>query len=160
MRWSLIIGLAAVMARGAMVEPMSIEQMTASATAVARVQVGEAKTSRGGPLIFTDYTLRLVEAIAGNAAGIAQVSLPGGVHEGVAQEFAGVPRLRTGAEYVLFLWRGPSGRVQVVGMAQGVFAVEGDADARVRTTGGEIGALDDLRKRVQAARAKHSGETP
>ncbi len=35
-----------------------------------------------------------------------------------------MPELETGAEYVLFLWRGPSGRTQITGLSQGLFEIE------------------------------------
>ena len=154
MRWLAVVGLAAAVSQAAMVESMSIEQMTASATAVVRVAVGEARTSRSGPLIFTDYRLRVVETMAGDAEGIGEVSLPGGEYEGVSQAFSGVPELGVGQQYVLFLWRGPSGRIQVVGLAQGVFAVEGETATQVRTAGGESASLSALRDRLGKAGRK------
>lgn len=152
--WSAVLGLVAMAAQAAMVEPMSVEQMTAAATAVVRAEVGKASASRSGPLIFTDRPLRVIETIAGDGANLETVSLPGGVLDGIAQEFAGVPKLQAGEEYVLFLWRGPSGRVQVVGLAQGVFAVEKGDETRVSGAAGETAELDAFRSTVRGARQR------
>jgi hypothetical protein len=49
---------------------------------------------------------------------------------------AGAPSLREGDEYVLFLWAGASGEMQILGMSQGVFALERDADGQERLVQG------------------------
>ena len=61
-----------------------------------------------------------------------EVSSPGGVWQGTEQRFPGAPRLTPGREYVLFLWEGPSGRVQLTGFSQGVFEVSEGDDGRPR----------------------------
>ncbi len=42
------------------------------------------------------------------------------------QSFSGAPKLVPGEEYILFLWTGPSGRTQVIGLSQGVFGLQAD----------------------------------
>jgi len=59
------------------------------------------------------------------------VAVPGGVAGGLRQIVPGVPQLRAGQEYVLFLWTSRSGLTQLMGMSQGLFTVE-------RTTAGDI----------------------
>jgi hypothetical protein len=50
--------------------------------------------------------------------------VPGGVIGAVRQSFPGTPSFRAGEEYVFFLWTSRAGRTQVIGLTQGLFAVE------------------------------------
>ena len=51
----------------------------------------------------------------------------GGFH----QHFDGVPVLTADQEFVAFLWTGPSGRTQMMGLSQGFFDVSRDAKGHV-----------------------------
>ena len=57
-----------------------------------------------------------------------EVAVPGGTYQGLTYRFGGTPELSPGTEYVLFLWTGPSGRTQIVGLSQGVFEVIEEPD--------------------------------
>jgi hypothetical protein len=60
-----------------------------------------------------------------------EIALPGGQIGGFSQRFDGVPVLAPGQEFVAFLWTGPSGRTQFLGLSQGFFDVTRDAQGRV-----------------------------
>lgn len=109
---------------------MSMDDMTASATAIVRARVTGASASRIGPTIYTHYQLQVTETWKGVAP--AEVLLPGGTVSGLRQSYPGVPQLSTGSEYVLFLWTSPStGITHVLGFSQGIFNVTRQTDGSV-----------------------------
>ena len=118
--------------RAATVRPLSIEEMTAEATSVVHARVEESRVEAAGPLIYTVYRLEISETLKGEPAA-AEIALPGGRLGAAEQHYSGVPDLQQGREYVLFLWTGPSGRTQAVGLSQGVLRIETRGDeVRVR----------------------------
>lgn len=162
----LLGGLAALQA--ATLERLTIEQMAQQATAVVRGRVSESRTARFGALVYTLHGFEAEEQWKGAPTAGFEVAVLGGAYEGVTYSFAGTPELKAGEEYVLFLWTGPSGRTQIVGLSQGVFRVVRRPDAAVviRTEAkdsvfaGEDGVqrsqalemtLDQLRSSVRAA---------
>ena len=64
----------------------------------------------------------------GDPVDSIEVALPGGQLGELRQRFGGVPQLKAGRQYVLFLWRGPSGLTQVTGLSQGVLDLERSAE--------------------------------
>jgi hypothetical protein len=162
----LLSGLAVLQA--ATLERLTIEQMAQQATAVVRGRVGEARTTRFGALVYTLHRFEAEEQWKGAPVEGLEVAVPGGTYEGVTYSFGGTPELNAGEEYLLFLWTGPSGRTQVLGLSQGVFRVLRRSDGVVVTRteaedsvfAGEDGAnssqaldttLDQLAARVRAA---------
>lgn len=152
----------------ATLERMSVEQMAQQATAVVRGRVGEARAARFGALVYTLYGFETEQQWKGAAIAGLEVAVPGGTYQGVTYSFGGAPELQAGEEYLLFLWTGPSGRTQIVGLSQGVFRVLRRSDGVVVTRtdaedsvfAGEDGAkrsqalettLDELAARVRKA---------
>ncbi|MCZ2155828.1 MAG: hypothetical protein LC114_18325 [Bryobacterales bacterium] len=122
-------------------EQMSFEELIDSSTLVVRGTIVESSAAPSRQRIETTYKVLVSETLKGISGGPEEtprghtltVSLPGGAAGGIRQTVAGVPRLETGAEYILFLWRAKSGRLLPIGMSQGVFRVErsaGRAEAR------------------------------
>ena len=107
----------------ATLERLSVEQMAQQATAVVRGRVGEARSVRPGALVYTLYSFESEQIWKGASTANLEVAIPGGTYQGVTYSFGGTPELKAGEEYVLFLWTGPSGRTQIVGLSQGVFRV-------------------------------------
>ncbi len=162
----LLSGLATVNA--ATLERLTIEQMAQQATAVIRGRVGKARVVRFGALVYTLHRFEAEEQWKGAPTDGLEVAVPGGTYEGVTYNFGGTPELKTGDEYLLFLWTGTSGRTQIVGLSQGVFRVLRRSDGVVVTRteaedsvfAGEDGAersqalettLDQLAARVRVA---------
>jgi hypothetical protein len=152
----------------ATLERLSVEQMAQQATAVVRGRVGEARAARFGALVYTLYGFETEQLWKGSPTPGLEIAVPGGTYQGVTYSFGGMPELKAGEEYLLFLWTGPSGRTQIVGLSQGVFRVlrraEGvvvmRTDAGDSVFAGEDGAkssqalettLDQLAARVSAA---------
>jgi len=162
----LLSGLAALNA--ATLERLTIEEMAKQATAVVRGRVGPARAARFGALVYTLHRFEAEELWKGAPIAGLEVAVPGGTYEGVTYSFGGTPEFQAGEEYVLFLWTGPSGRTQIVGLSQGVLRVRRHPGGAVVTRteaedsvfAGEDGAersqalettLDQLAARVRAA---------
>jgi hypothetical protein len=144
---------AASLSVGATLQQLSMDQMGQAATSIVRARVTAASASLypspGSPTIYTHYKLSVSEVWKGTAA--AEVMMPGGDFNGQKQSFPGVPELRVGGEYVLFLWKSPStGIVHTIGLTQGVFEVNSRPDGSVlasRRQSGEL-MLDGSGQRV------------
>ncbi len=121
-----------VPAEATTLQQLSLSEMAQKATAIVRAKVtGSVEVLRGTD-VYTVYQLATLETVkAPNGVKAADVAVPGGVAGGLRQVVAGAPVLRAGQEYVLFLWTSRSGLTQLMGMTQGLFAVE-------RTTEGDV----------------------
>ncbi len=113
-------------------QQLSLGEMAQKATAIVRAKVtGSVEVLRGTD-VFTVYQLETLETVkAPNGIKPTDVAVPGGIAGGLRQVVAGAPALHAGQEYVLFLWTSRSGLTQLMGMSQGLFAVE-------RTTAGDV----------------------
>ena len=107
----------------ATLEQLSLTDLIVKSTAIVRGTIAGSSVSLAGPVIYTHYTIRVSEQLKGATSATAEIVLPGGQANGVLQQFSGVPRFQPGDEYVFFLWTGPSGRTQLTGLTQGLFAV-------------------------------------
>ena len=119
----LALAVLAPLAAGATLERLSLERLTLSSTAIVSGRSTGSRVVRQGPLLYTVYSFEVEQTIKGEPGRRVSVSLPGGELDGMGQQFGGVPELETGREYLLFLWRGPSGRVQITGLSQGLFEI-------------------------------------
>jgi len=109
-------------------------QMTSASTAIVRGTVSGSYTALSGQTIFTHYTVQVTETTA-------DVALPGGALNGLRQSFPGVPVLQIGQEYLLFLWKGSKGPIQLTGLTQGALAVASNGNGQMmvsRQATGEI----------------------
>jgi hypothetical protein len=126
--------LAAIGAWAVTLEYLSVEDMARQATAIVRGRVVGSTTAAQGPLIYTQYTVEVQERWKGVEAATVQAVVLGGALAGRTQTFAGAPNLVEGSEYVLFLWTGPSGMTQIIGLSQGVFPLAKDASGELLAT--------------------------
>ena len=122
------------MVPGATLERLSLEEMSASSTSIVRARATAASAVMVGSTIYTRTRFQVLERWKGPEESWVDVYQPGGSLGPVSQSYSGVPRFSSGQELVLFLWTGPSGRTQVMGLSQGVFEVvrssAGDPEAR------------------------------
>lgn len=126
-----VLALAAPLVPAATLQQLSMDQMTDLATSVVRARVtgvsAAISTASGTPTIYTHYQLQVSEVWKGSA--LSEVAMPGGTVNGQHQDFPGVPELKIGAEYVLFLWKSPTtGTIQTLGLTQGIFDVTEQTD--------------------------------
>lgn len=132
---SILLLVVALSLPAATLESLTVEEMTQQATAVVRGRIGEARSTRVGALVYTMHQLEVLEQWTGKPLSTLEVAIPGGTFEGVTYRFGGTPEFAPGGEYILFLWTGPSGRTQIVGLTQGVFRVwrQGEQTLAART---------------------------
>lgn len=137
-------------APAATLQQLSLDQMTHDATAIVRARVTRSSASFTGATIYTHYMLQVSDVWKGS--GAAEVMLPGGVAGGYRQSFPGVPALKTGAEYVLFLWTsGSTGITHLLGLTQGLFDVTTQTDGSILVSRPRIGEtiLDSTGREVK-----------
>lgn len=115
-------------APGAILERLTLDKMIEHSTAIVRARATKSRTVQSGPVLYTETRLDVLEQWKGSPVSRLEVSLPGGALGDLHQQFVGVPHLQPGKTYVAFLWKGPSGRVHIVGLSQGLFRVEQNAD--------------------------------
>jgi len=111
-------------------QQLTLDDMVRQSTSIVRARVGGSRSAYNGSAIYTYFQLQVLETWK-SAAGIAtEVAVPGGVVDGIRQNVTGAPELKSGQEYVLFLWTSRSGLTQVIGLSQGRFSVFGDVVQR------------------------------
>ncbi len=110
----------------ATLEQLSLDDLIRKSTAVVRGRVLSSYTSSRGALLYTHSRIQVLESWKGASGAEVNVAIPGGAMNGFRQAFSGAPKLTEGSEYVLFLWAGKSGMIQVIGFSQGVFGVTRD----------------------------------
>ncbi len=113
----------------ATLERLTLEDMIAKSTAIVRGKAVGSHAAFSGRLIYTHYAIQVSESYKGGGSGTLDVAVPGGVANGFRQTFSGAPELQAGQEYVLFLWTGPSGITQIIGLTQGLFSVAAGSES-------------------------------
>lgn len=132
---------------GATLERLTMDDMVQKSTDIVRGRIlGNSASFRGTPgrggMIYTHYTLQVTERWKGSASTTLDVAVPGGFAHGLRQTFAGAPELSPTADYVLFLWRSPSGLTQILGLSQGLLTVKVEASGA--STVGRNGAGEPM----------------
>jgi hypothetical protein len=137
-------GVEAASLHAATLQQLSMDQMSRLATNVVRARVTGMSSSfvsgAATPTIYTHYQLAVSETWKGS--GVSEVMLPGGDVNGRKQSFPGVPELKVGSEYVLFLWKSPTtGIMHTIGLTQGIFDVKTQADGSITASRRESGEV-------------------
>jgi hypothetical protein len=141
----LVAALAVVPLGATTLIQLSLNDLITLSTGIVRAKVTGVQTDYRGSDIFTYYQLLVSEdwrasQLTPTAPTQIQVAVPGGVARGVRQTVAGAPPMAVGQEYVVFLWTSRSGLTQVIGLSQGLFQVQADANGNpilVRPASGE-----------------------
>src|SRR5216110_1985496 len=89
--------------QSATLERLSLDDMIAKSTAIVRGKVAASNAAASGPVIYTHYTVQVLERFKGAAGNTVDVTAPGGTVNGLRQTFAGAPTLNTGEEFIFFL---------------------------------------------------------
>jgi hypothetical protein len=126
-RWLIAIALAAGCLQAATLERLSLDDMIAKSTLIVRGQVQSSRPVVRGSIIYTTFTVKVLEHLKGINSPAVEVVVPGGTYGRLSQTFSGAPRLAQGSEFVFFLWSGRSGLNQVIGLSQGLFTINGQA---------------------------------
>jgi hypothetical protein len=115
-----------VPAHATTVRSASLDELIQLSTSVIRGQVMASSASLKGSLIYTHYTVQVLDQWKGPAAVQVDVQIPGGAFNGTEQSIAGAPQLAIGSQYVFFLWTAPSGANLPLGLSQWVLIVTSD----------------------------------
>lgn len=122
-------------------ERLSMGDMTDQSTMIVRGKVtGGAGELRNG-VIFTHYQFAVSETWKGSAGTKVDIYVPGGTAQGFLQSVPGAPVMTPGIEYVVFLWVGPSGRPQIIGLSQGLFSVVSDKSGLIYLNRGSVAEM-------------------
>ena len=111
-------------------ERLSMNDMAEKSQVVVRATVVSGGAEYANGVVRTHYQLSVSEVWKGSAGSQIDVYVPGGRAGGLRELVPGAPVMETGAEYVVFLWIGPSGRSQIMGLSQGLFSVVRDASGK------------------------------
>lgn len=106
---------------------LSMDEMIQKSTSIVHVKVLGSRSALRNQDIYTYYQLQVVEQWKSTGAQPLEVAVPGGTAGGIRQTVAGAPVLRTGGEYVIFLWTSRSGLTQIIGLSEGLFGVMQDS---------------------------------
>jgi hypothetical protein len=125
--WGISLVLSLAQLGAATLSKLSLDDMIAQSTAIARVRISSSYTAWRGPVIYTYYKAQPLERWKGTGDGPIEVALPGGTVSGSRQDYPGTPQLTDGKEYLIFLWTSRSGLTQIIGLTQGLFDLSQDA---------------------------------
>ena len=114
--------------QGATLERLSLGDMIQKSTLIVRGKVTGASAAAAGPVIYTHYTVEVSERFKGQAGTTVDVTIPGGVANGLRQSFSGAPTLNPGDDFVFFLYTGRDNRTTIIGLTQGLFTLSAGAD--------------------------------
>jgi hypothetical protein len=133
-------------------ERLTVEEMTAKSHLIVRATVGGQTVEQRGSIVYTVYSLKVSETLKGEPSPTVQVSVPGGTIGRVRQSYAGTPTLQSGAEYVVFIWKGKTGILHIIGLSQGLFDLKVNAVGETVLTRGVLDAelVDKNGKQVQS----------
>lgn len=118
---ALALGCSLAPLHGATLQRLTLEQIIAKSTAIVRGKVIGSFAASRGPIIYTHYSILVSEQFKGEPQSTVDLSIPGGTANNFRQTFPGAPQFQAGEEYVFFLWTGPSGLTQIMGLTQGLF---------------------------------------
>ena len=116
-----LYGVASV--SGATLERLSLDALTQKSTDIVRARVVGSFADLRGTAIYTHWKIQVTDRWKGSGGSAIEVLVPGGDANGLHQEVPGAPRLKQGAEYLLFLWTSKSGATYITGWGQGVFSL-------------------------------------
>lgn len=128
-RLSLYLVAASILS-GATLQKLTLPEMAAKSTEIVLAKVGGCAPELRGRVIYTTCRLMVSDQWKGAKSDLA-VSIPGGALKSAQQSFAGAPTIKPGKEFLFFLWTGPSGMTQIIGLSQGLLSLEHSPDGTV-----------------------------
>ena len=131
---ALLSALGLTVAHSATLERLSLGDMITQSTAIVRGKVTGSYAARSGTIIFTYYAILVTESFKGPSRNSVTIAVPGGTANNLRQTFPGAPELKSGDEFVFFLWTGQSGRTQIIGLTQGMFRLSAGTSADLVAT--------------------------
>lgn len=131
---------------------MSLGELAAASSAVARVRCLDNESRWDGGEIWTFSTFEVLETLKGTAPRLITVRLPGGRVGHLLSRVDGVPRFHPDEEAILFLERTPAGDFSVTSWVQGTFRIRREphtGKARVTQDSAAFPVFDPATRRFQ-----------
>jgi hypothetical protein len=165
-RFAILSVAFSVVLQAATLERLTLNDMIEKSTAIVRARVIGSHSSFRGLVIYTHFTLQVLERWKGEDSSQVEIVVPGGTARGLHQSFSGTPRLVPGNEYVFFLWAGRSGLTHVIGLSQGVFGLTSDdtggmiasraasTEAMIDSKTGQVVSDETLRMKLRDLRSR------
>jgi hypothetical protein len=122
--------------QGSTLQQLSLNDMILKSTAIVSGTIQPTYTAFRGAMVYSHYQVTVADIYKGAPKRTWDLAVPGGVANGMRQDFAGVPTLASGQKYFLFLWTSKSGLTQVIGLSQGLFNVTTDASGQTYVSRG------------------------
>jgi hypothetical protein len=153
----IVLSVWASTAWATMVKPMSVEQLSSTASNIVVGQASESWTSWNAThtRIYTYTRVKVSKALKGTQADTVVVKQVGGSADGYTQHVAGVQAIQNGENAVLFLRPSPAGdgTLMIVGLMQGHFRVARDSKTGTSVvSNGVMGAEELSSNNVKAYR--------
>jgi hypothetical protein len=139
--WVALLVLAAAPAQATLVRRVGLEKMGQTAGLVVQGTVRSTEAVRRGDRIYTDVVIDVATCLKGACPARVTVRQLGGEVDGQGTSVEGAATFTVGVEVVLFLRARADAAFAPVGMAQGAFRVERDAQRRVRALVRDLGGL-------------------
>jgi hypothetical protein len=130
----MLVAFVCLPARTSTLQQLSLKDMALQSTDIVRGHVQRGKPAWHGAQLFTHYLVFVGDRWKGTGGPVVDLAVQGGVLDGLRQTWAGTPDLVDGREYVLFLWRSPSGLNLIIGLSQGLFVVNSPGEEAVQTS--------------------------
>lgn len=112
---------------------LTLKDMALRSTQIVRGHVERTRTERCGPMICTHYLVLVEDRWKGAGGAVIDMAVQGGVLNGMREAWEGTPELKDGQDYVLFLWHSSLGTNLILGLSQGLFAVNSQSGEAVQT---------------------------
>jgi hypothetical protein len=138
LQFLILAGLVCLPARTSTLQHLSLKDMALHSTDIVRGHVQRGRAAWYGSQVFTHYLVSVSDRWKGTGGPVLDLAVQGGVLDGLRQTCAGAPDLAEGREYVLFLWRSPSGMNLIIGLSQGLFEVNSSSDEAVQGSNTEV----------------------
>jgi len=124
--WLFLVGvmlLATGRGAAAVLIHLTVEEMAEKSSAVflGRCVAVQGELDPGEFGMVTHNVFEVQEYYKGHLGRRVVITEPGGEVGGRVTHYPGTPQFQPGDEVVLFVWAGPSGRHQVIGLTQGAF---------------------------------------
>lgn len=132
----------------AQIQTMSTQQLTeqSSAVVLGTCEKTESYWADGNSKIFTRVKIRGQQALKGDIAAAAEITVPGGKIGNIIYEVTDMPVFREGEEVLLFVWQHPTGKQLIMGGMQGKLSVETDKATGRKTIKGAPLQLESVAK--------------
>jgi hypothetical protein len=116
-----------VPAHAAILEHLSLDDLTLKSSAIVRAKVIGSYADFRGSMIYTHWKVQVEQRLKGTNRSTIEVLIPGGSARGFHQDVSGAPKLLIGKEYLLFLWTSRRGSTYITGLSQGLFELRKNA---------------------------------